>query len=55
VLADIYTAIKTTNEFRNVSVTQVGVAGWAKAFQECFTDSVVAVAGWACWVWSTYA
>jgi len=25
----IYTTIKTTDEFRNVWVTEVGVAGWA--------------------------
>jgi len=26
---DIYTTINFTDEFRNVSVTEVGVAGWA--------------------------
>jgi len=28
-LSEIYTTINFTDEFRNVSVTEVGVAGWA--------------------------
>jgi len=34
-----------------VSVTEVGVARWAKTFKECVADGVLGVAGWA---WSMH-